>query len=315
MATGWWAEIVAAFNLSVTPAVGMGAATLQSAPFGLAVVPAIGMAASGQSAADFALVISPGIGMETPQQASFGLTVAPALGMTSAERYARSFEFGVTPQINPNAAAREVSAFGVTLTPALGFTGVQGVTRLTFSDNFDRADSTTLGADWTEWNITGNSMAIASNRLQCQGSGSGGGSHARWNTLSNTDDQFSQAELGPNLTGTVRMNVRGLASDTVTMVSGLFTPNTGAWDIRTSVAGSETVRASGTAATGSAGQVVRFECSGNVYTLKVGGTTIGTWTDTGGVVTPGPTRRTVGIRIGVSGSSTCNVDNWSGGDL
>lgn len=87
--TGWWTRNTlpwvrrsAAFQLSVTPQLGVAAAAgPTAAAVGLAVTPTIGMGGAGVSVA------------------SFGLTVTPTLGVTT-NRVAAAVELSVTPQIS-----------------------------------------------------------------------------------------------------------------------------------------------------------------------------------------------------------------------
>ncbi len=179
---------------------------------------------------------------------------------------------------------------------------------VSFADNFNRANSSSLGSNWAEYD--GGGLSISSNLLQ------GGSGSALWETDCLTDSQFSQASIGPDRVGIILLAVRAGTSGWP-VVWGSVSPSTGQWWIYTdpsNASGNTVTRASGTTSTSAmaTGLPVRIEAIGSVYTLKLDGAPIpdATWTDSGNVHVPGPTRRRVGIRL-----QDCNVDEWVGGDL
>lgn len=150
--TGWWTrnslpwvKRSASFGLSVTPALGIGAAAgtpagtvglsvspsvgmagagHHTAGFGLAVSIGLGMAAAGKSVADFGISVTPQLGASAGNRtpASVGLVVAPSLGMEiTAVNPGTPFTFGlsVTPSLGMAAAERYAAAFGLAVTPEL----------------------------------------------------------------------------------------------------------------------------------------------------------------------------------------------------
>lgn len=178
-------------------------------------------------------------------------------------------------------------------------------------DDFNRANSGTIGSNWTEFAEYGNGLIINTDRLGTQAqtfSGSGGG--IRWGTPCTTDDMFSEITYLAGSPSGLDPFVREDGNDN--SVRGRVLPG-GAWSIR---ALGDTVRASGSSASLTSGAVIRIEAVGNVYTLKVNGSAVGSWTDSGGLLTPGPTRRRVGLRLNVSqNNGSVWMDDWSGGDL
>lgn len=175
-----------------------------------------------------------------------------------------------------------------------------------FSDNFDRANSTNLGSDWTEFIGTG--LAVTTNRLSGDGA-------ALWNTDCLTDDQFSRITTGPNIGGRYILLLR--CSPTMwPSIHVEITPSTGKWDIVTDASsgtGDHAVRATGVAGAITAGTDLRFEAVGNTYYVKFNNTQVGSWPDTGGLHSVGAGKRRVGARL--VQVSTVNADDWSGGDL
>lgn len=181
------------------------------------------------------------------------------------------------------------------------------VQKATHYDSFDRADGG-LGANWT---VIQSGLAITSNRV----SGSGGFSMHNPDVL--TEDMYAYATIGPVTTGTLWLYVRTPIAGWP-QVLAQFIPSSGNWTIITdpsNAGGNHTTRASGSVGAGVfvTGSVCRFEAVGNVYTLKHNGSAIGTsWTDSGAVITPGPTKRKCGLQL--SGGSI-RVDDYGCGDL
>lgn len=178
-----------------------------------------------------------------------------------------------------------------------------------FTDSFDRANGALASPDWT---VIQANLTVNSNQVQ------GSGGFALYGTGCQTDDEFAQVTIGSVATGQIGLYVR-CPSTGWPQPLAQFTPSSGAWTIITdpSSAGSNhTTRASGSVGSGVwvTGGTLRFEAVGNVYTLKYNGTPVpsATWTDSGAVITPGPTKRRVGVQI-FSGSF--RIDDFVGGDL
>lgn len=182
------------------------------------------------------------------------------------------------------------------------------VSKALFTDDFNRANGA-LGSP--DWSVISANLTVDSNQLQ------GGGGKALRSADCFTDDMFSQVTIGSSTGGTFTLYVRTGSTSWPTIVVNV-TPSSGNWAIvtdPTSSGGDHTTRASGSAGSGVvvAGVVVRLEALGNVYSLKVNGSSVGSWTDSGGAVTPGPSRRRTGVSIG-SGASV-RLDDWVSGDL
>lgn len=175
-----------------------------------------------------------------------------------------------------------------------------------FADDFNRANGA-IGSNWTA-NLDGSGMTINTNRMQ-------GSGYSLWATDCLTDDEYSQATIATT-SGNIFLYVR-TPSTGWPNVCAIITLSSGAWTITTdpsNAGANHTTRASGSLGSGVvvAGSVPRFEVTGNVYTLKHNGSTVGSWTDSGAVIVPGPTKRKVGVQLSASGIS---IDDWSGGDL
>jgi len=171
------------------------------------------------------------------------------------------------------------------------------------SDDFNRANNASLGSNWTTRDGLG-SFSISSN----QASSTTDNSAAYYNAVSFPADQWSQCTVaspgGADNSGAgpaIRQNTSGVDSgyDCYTWSGGA-----GVWLAN---GGSYTKIASltGTVANGS---VVYMEAQGTTITVKVGGTSIGSFTN--GTLSTGKP----GIQYGQGGSND-NLDNWSGGDF
>lgn len=180
-----------------------------------------------------------------------------------------------------------------------------------YADNFNRTDSASLGADWRV--DRNGSPRIATNRAMMKTMSGGGrqGCWASWQSGTFATDNYSVevqfiAPVGnlasDNMTGAilavgdtfgagvmcyfVATTANGVAIYTQ---SGL-PPTTG---ISTGQTG-QTQRAV-TATSASTSDLFRFERVGNVFTLYRNGSSFLTWTDTGNLVSSGPTFRRWGI--------------------
>ncbi len=145
------------------------------------------------------------------------------------------------------------------------------------SDNFNRADSASLGASWTE--IVGD-WAIVSNQAECNDDDGGTGYYARFDTDVGSSDMY--AELVTNSTQT---NGNSNTGPAVRMRSGATTSyqfttnlndNCAFWRV---VAGSETQIATFTAAV-AAGDTLRLEAIGATLRAKVNASVVAFAQDT-----------------------------------
>lgn len=169
-------------------------------------------------------------------------------------------------------------------------------------DDFNRANSTNLGANWIEF--TGN-RSITSNAL----TGTGG---VIWSLPCYTDNQYSEVVLSAT-SGPLQLLVRSSAGGWPLMILEVA-PATGAWTVVTdpsSAASNHTNRTSGSMGSCSIGTRIRFQADGEVYSFsKDGGSMTTAWTDTGNSGHPlATTKRFVGV------NNTGSFDEWSGGDL
>lgn len=187
--------------------------------------------------------------------------------------------------------------------------------KASFTDNFNRANESLGAASFpaSNWTAITSGLTVTSNRVQ-------GSGRVVWNADTLTDDQYTQVAVANVAAGTIYLWLRNPGGTGWPQVDAYVTPSSGAWGILTdpsSAAGNHTTRASGSLGSGVvvATDVLRFEVVGNVYTLKRNGAPVpsATWTDTGNVVAPGPTKRKVGFQL--DNATTLAIDDWAGGDL
>lgn len=184
-----------------------------------------------------------------------------------------------------------------------------------FSDTFDRANNVSLGADWTEETgaPTTGSLSIISNAISSAANSTIG--MASWTTPCDTDDQFSEGTIGTAGNFGFFVSVRAEVDGKPKAYGGYANSTT--WQIVTynSAGAAVTVRASGTTTASAAGNVIRLEASGTLYTLKKNGATLGTWNDTGGLHPVGASNRHVGVGISRGSSGVPTFSTWAGGDI
>lgn len=183
-----------------------------------------------------------------------------------------------------------------------------------FTDDFTRANSATLGANWTEGQgiSTGTGGTIASNLLRNATVSSTGA--ARWNTVLDTDDHYCQLQM---VTAWAASKVMYLAvraeSDGRPNVYAAMTGG-GTWTVNVMDNAGTTSQKSTGSFTPAAGGTYRLEAQGNIYTLKQNGTSIGTWNDSGGTYVTSSLRRYVCIGI-FSSSGNIDADNFAAADI
>lgn len=183
-----------------------------------------------------------------------------------------------------------------------------------FSDNFNRADSTGLGANWTA--LVG-SFDIVSNQV-IPHAVSASVAPSIWTAPCNTADQYSQVELSvlpsnTNKASWAIVRCDGTANNyygaRLTFAGGLS--GYYALTIRKRVAGSETTLVTSPAFPLSAGAVLRLEVKGDQLFAYVGGNL---WLLA--VDTSLPSGGYVGVAYSqTTGTITHKLDNWSAGDL
>ena len=184
-----------------------------------------------------------------------------------------------------------------------------------YTDNFTRANSSSLGANWTEGQgpaTTATDFSISNNQLLL---GSGTQASARWNTALDGDDHYCQISCS-NLfaNATVILSVRGSATG-LPLVSAYF--QSAQWNIYQvgSVSSNYVLQASGSWSRPSSG-AYRLGVVGNVYTMTCNGNAVGSWTDTGNAHAAGPARRWTAVSaFKPSGSGNLMLDNWETGDF
>lgn len=186
-----------------------------------------------------------------------------------------------------------------------------------YTDNFDRADNASLGANWTEGaGGQGSSLAISSNQCVLT-AGAGTYSTAQYNSQVSTDNQYAFITVvsmtGSNLrssevwvrkdnTAATNTNYKGEARSDINHA------------IYKTIAGTETqLLASST--TWAAGEVMRLEVNGTSLTLYKNGVAVNGAPVTDSVLS-GSTYRSVAMAAYIfSATEVVTLDNWGGGDL
>lgn len=183
------------------------------------------------------------------------------------------------------------------------------------SDNFNRADSSSLGASWTE--VVGD-WAIVSNKVQCNDDDGGTGYYLRYETDVGSSDMFAQgvttstqADSGSNTGLAVRM--RAAANTSYQMTTRHAGDTIGVWRI---VAGAESqqnwqTEAQAISVTINSGDTIRVEAVGSLIRGKVSGALAGICVDT---------NITDGQRAGLNGynnvgTDVVELDDFAGGAL
>lgn len=183
------------------------------------------------------------------------------------------------------------------------------------SDNFNRADSTSLGASWTE--VVGN-WEIVSNKIQCNDDAGATGYYVRYETDVGSSDMFSQAvtsstqaNSGSN-TG-VACRMRSAANTSYQLTTRHAGDTIGNWRIS---AGVETqlnfqTGANAISTTINSGDTIRLEVVGSLLRSKIQGALVGLTVDA---------NITDGQRAGLNGyngaaSDVVEADDFAGGAL
>lgn len=166
----------------------------------------------------------------------------------------------------------------------------------TFSDDFNRADSGTLGANWT--NVTGSSWSIVSN----QAVGPGSASATVYNSACSAADNFSQGYV-PTFSGTQHFIARSVSSGSENCYSFRIGTD-GSVILYKAVSGTFT----------SIGTVSSSASTTNPYKLTCAGSTITCFYNGTNILQVTDTSVTTGLYVGFRSSVANHIDNWTGGD-
>jgi len=181
---------------------------------------------------------------------------------------------------------------------------------LTRSDTFTRADSNSLGADWTR--IFGEGafdLGIFSNQVDTNGTGNSTGAY--WSADTFGDNQFSEVTMVILASGVQSAFTRNSTTARTRYEFGHDTNNFNArrrfWKY---VAGTQTSLAD-CVPNQVAGNIIRLESDGSTHTFKVNGTAASCSPFTDAAIASGK----IGIRALHNTANVAILDTWSGGDL
>ena len=180
------------------------------------------------------------------------------------------------------------------------------------TDDFTRADSATLGSNWTQAKGHGGTPGVLSNQAY-DPNGDGTRTGAYYSATSFGNDQFSQATVINVATFYQAVTVRGITSGTLRnyYAGGHANNDTGhkKYTIWKEVASVISILANHASEVVTANDVLYLEVSGTTLTLKANGVTKVTTTDSD--LSSGQP----GLRDDHNVGSTAMFDDWSGGDL
>lgn len=195
----------------------------------------------------------------------------------------------------------------------MGIIVVSGrVSKAVYTDDFNRSNGV-VGSNWTYGN--GTQPQISSNAVAMTGS----------------TDSFYPIKYAFSVNSD-NFYVQATCTGTSSVSSGLLIRVAQAnWSMYTLVLLNNSASQIGTATSATGGgytsrttggpsyttnDVVRIECSGNIYTAKKNGSTTISWTDSGGITTIGSSNRTGGLTVQRSSfTNSGGFDNFSMGDL
>lgn len=212
------------------------------------------------------------------------------------------------------------------LKAALGTTEIQKIslgttdiwtsfTPVTWSDDFNRANASTLGTGWTQGG-TGSGIGITTNATDWNGS-TDGLAWAIRDTSANGDDQFVEAVVKlPNSTRDSRLLLH--ANSTLTNFATLNWFTGSLYIARSNGSYTSTVDLASltTGVSLSTGDTLRFWNVGNVFKASINGVEKLSFTDSGNTILRNSTTRRVGFgQKRSSFGNSGNLDNWTGGDL
>lgn len=180
------------------------------------------------------------------------------------------------------------------------------------TDDFNRADSATLGANWTVGAGAGESLGILSN--QCSVVGAGNRDGAYYSAVAAPNDHYSQAVVVALPTAQLAVMVRSITTGTVrtSYRAGCFPGNFGGGNTQSRI-WKEVANVITDLGTGSttlaAGQIWKLEVVGTSLTFKINGAVEVTVTDAD--IASGQ----FGIWAEHNASNFAVFDNWEGGDF
>ncbi len=181
-----------------------------------------------------------------------------------------------------------------------------------YTDNFTRSNGA-LGANWSNGN--GSDPQIVSNQAAMGGT-TDGYYPSRWASPAATDRWMVSVTYGATPSGTLSgALIRANSGWTQQVITGASNANTYIYTATAASGGTETQRA--TVATGFAsGDTLKIVALGNLYTVYKNGTSILTWTDSGGVVGTGSANRNGGIWLQrASFVNSSPISLWTMSDL
>jgi hypothetical protein len=333
-ATGWWAEIL---SFSVATSVQRVRAALtgsQAQPTGTAAPELLqptaslsgAMAPRGVVAAE---IRSPLFAGSLSMLGTAAATLQePVAALTGSQRQTGMAAAMLQEPIAALTGAQaQVGTMGAVLTEPVGaLTGTAGAAGAHYTDDFNRANSATLGANWTAYDTQGlgTEFRILSNTAAVSSTGIGANGFdivfSEYNTALSTDNHKVAVTVAATKPDVVTLDVRSNGTDYVQAEC----PDGDVWLIYTItgatayVGGTVTQRAvTGATQSFTASDVVSFEASGTAYTLKKNGSTILSWTDSGAAHTSfvDSSHRKVAIVIAALSSTSQAVDNFAADDI
>lgn len=283
MSTGWWAEYHDRFGLDVPVDIGM-----QSGGY-----------------------VVPG---------EIGLTLTPSVGMTATHSYARQFGLDVPVAIGLERRAPTPGSFGLDVPVTIGpldYWLPQPL--LAFSDDFNRADATTLGPNWDNRSVAGDSMGIRSNRAYPYSAYGNRYPSATWITPLATDGQKVSARFRWTVLPTNAVFFLWFASSPtlqclVLVIGGATGPTLRIGYCSNWAPNTSTFPVTNTTVTVKDGDEISMDRAGSstVIRARINGVAVCTW-DAGGVL-PIPGGRLLGIG-GQSLQSGADWDDWAAADI
>jgi hypothetical protein len=334
-ATGWWAEIL---SFSVAASVQRIRAALtgsQAQPTGTA-QPELQQptaSLSGAMAPRGTVAVETRSPLFTASLSMLGIanpSLMPATAaLTGSQRQSGTAAAALRPATTALAGAQtQAGTMGAVLTePVSVLTGTAGAAGAHYSDNFNRTDASTLGASWTaievglgtEFRILSNTAAVSSAGIGLYGLDI---VISEFNSALSTDNHKVAVTMAATEPDEVYLFLR---SDGIDLVEADFV-NGDIWVIQTLTGcsapylgdGTATARATtGAAQSFTASDVLSFEANGTTYTIKKNGTTILSWTDSGGAHTGyvNSAHRKVAMAIFASTSTSQAVDDFAADDL
>lgn len=172
------------------------------------------------------------------------------------------------------------------------------------TDNFNRTNAGTLGADWTDIGAT--PISVAAN--QAVAAGTDFISFNYWNAIAFPSNQYSQFVIGTGSIGKCYWDAAVRVAD-VNNYYGFDVTNDGnTYNLYSTIGGAFNLLASG-AYTPASGDTIRCDAKGSTIRGLINGAVVASVTDTN--LTTGR----AGITPASVGIATVTLDNWEGGDF